>query len=568
MFCCKGGIFIFKKRIRHLQRYRDIVFAFSRYGFGYIAIELGLYDILSLPKRVFTREAPKEPVQTTEERVRLFLEELGPTFIKLGQFASTRADILPAELLKELEKLQDNVPPFSSEEAIQIVEYELGDTVDALFGDFNENPLAAASIGQVHNAVLKTGESVAIKIQRPNIREKIFADLEILQDLASLAEHQLEWAARYQLKDIIKEFSRSLRAELDYTNEGLNAEKIANQFKKQSNVRIPEIYWDYTTKQVLTMEFIHGTKLNKEQALIDKHINLDVFAKRLVDTMFHQIFIEGFFHGDPHPGNIMVMPGEEVVLIDFGSVGRLSPDMKKHLSSFVIALMRQDTERLIKAINHMGIIPHDVDMQQLRADIDLLREKYYDVPLSQVSLGDAINDLFTVTYYHHIHLPSDLALLGKTLLTIEGIVTRLDPKLSIVKMAEPFGKQLIKERYHPKKIADHLLGDIGEYTEVVSDLPETIKELRSIIKNGKVRFELNIPGLNQTLKKLDQISNRLSFSIVLLSFSIIMTGLIVGSAIIRQSNVLWNVPVIEVGFVVATLMFLWILYGIFRSGRF
>lgn len=521
-----------------------------------------------MPKRVFTREAPKEPVQTTEERVRLFLEELGPTFIKLGQFASTRADILPAELLKELEKLQDNVPPFSSEEAIQIVEYELGDTVDALFGDFNENPLAAASIGQVHNAVLKTGESVAIKIQRPNIREKIFADLEILQDLASLAEHQLEWAARYQLKDIIKEFSRSLRAELDYTNEGLNAEKIANQFKKQSNVRIPEIYWDYTTKQVLTMEFIHGTKLNKEQALIDRHIKLDVFAKRLVDTMFHQIFIEGFFHGDPHPGNIMVMPGEEVVLIDFGSVGRLSPDMKKHLSSFVIALMRQDTERLIKAINHMGIIPHDVDMQQLRADIDLLREKYYDVPLSQVSLGDAINDLFTVTYYHHIHLPSDLALLGKTLLTIEGIVTRLDPKLSIVKMAEPFGKQLIKERYHPKKIADHLLGDIGEYTEVVSDLPETIKELRSIIKNGKVRFELNIPGLNQTLKKLDQISNRLSFSIVLLSFSIIMTGLIVGSAIIRQSNVLWNVPVIEVGFVVATLMFLWILYGIFRSGRF
>ncbi|HLR71693.1 MAG TPA: ABC transporter, partial [Pseudogracilibacillus sp.] len=258
----------------------------------------------------------------------------------------------------------------------------------------------------------------------------------------------------------------------------------------------------------------------------------------------------------------------EVVLIDFGSVGRLSPDMKKHLSSFVIALMRQDTERLIKAINHMGIIPHDVDMQQLRADVDLLREKYYDVPLSQVSLGDAINDLFTVTYYHHIHLPSDLALLGKTLLTIEGIVTRLDPNLSIVKMAEPFGKQLIKERYHPKKLADHLLGDIGEYTEIVSDLPETIKELRSVIKNGKIRFELNVPGLNQTLKKLDQISNRLSFSIVLLSFSIIMTGLIVGSAIIRQSNVLWNVPVIEVGFVVAILMFLWILYGIFRSGRF
>lgn len=551
-----------------MQRYRDIVFAFSRYGFGYIAVELGLYDLLSLPKRVFTKDKAKVPAHTTGERVRLFLQELGPTFIKLGQFASTRSDILPEDIIHELEKLQDDVPPFSSAEAMTIIEEELGDNVESLFKEFDETPLAAASIGQVHRGVLVSGEPIAIKVQRPDIRDKIFADLDILYDLANLAENQLEWASRYQVKNIIKEFSRSLRAELDYTNEGLNAEKIANQFLDDSRVRIPEIYWDFTTKKVLTMEFIHGTKLNDEEELLDKGINHDVFAERLVDTMFHQIFIEGFFHGDPHPGNIMALPDEEVVLIDFGSVGRLSPEMKQHLSSFVIALMRQNTDRLIKAIDRMGVIPPDVDMKQLRADVDLLREKYYDVPLSQVSLGEAVNDLFTVTYYHHIQLPSDLALLGRTLLTIEAIVVRLDPELSIVKMAEPFGKQLIKERYHPKKIAENIIAEVEQYTEIFSDLPDTIKELRSVIKKGKVRFELNIPGLNQTLKKLDQISNRLSFSIVLLSFSIIMTGLIIGSAIAGQSTMLWNIPVIEVGFVVATLMFLWILFGIFRSGRF
>lgn len=551
-----------------MQRYRDIVFSFSRYGFGYVAMELGLYDLLSLPKRIFTKEQSKRQTQTTGERIRLFLEELGPTFVKLGQFASTRSDIFPNDIIKELEKLQDDVPPFSSVEAKRIIEQELGASTNHLFKEFDESPLAAASIGQVHRGVLNTGETIAIKVQRPNIRDMVYTDLEILMDLAGLAEHRLEWASRYQIKDIIKEFSQSLKAELDYTNEGLNAEKIANQFQNDSNVRIPKIFWDYSTKQVLTMEFIHGAKLNEDEKLLDIGLEHDLFAKRLVETMFHQIFIEGFFHGDPHPGNIMALPGEEIVLIDFGLIGRLSPNMKKHLSSFVIALMRQDTDRLIKTITRMGVVPDNVDMEKLRSDIDLLREKYYDVPLSKVSLGESVNDLFTVTYYHHIHLPSDLALLGKTLLTIEGIVERLDPDLSIVKMAEPFGKQLIKERYHPKQLAKNIFDDIEEYAEIISELPETIKEVRSVIKKGKVRFELNIPGLNQTLKKLDQISNRLSFSIVLLSFSIIMTGLIIGSAIVRQSTLLWNIPVIEVGFIVATLMFLWILYGIFRSGRF
>lgn len=551
-----------------MQRYRDIVFAFSRYGFGYIAIELGLYDLLSLPRRVFTKDQSKRRKQTTGERIRLILEELGPTFIKLGQFASTRSDVFPNDVIIELERLQDNVPPFSTENAKQIIEQELGSPVSDLFKDFNETPLAAASIGQVHQAVLVSGEKVAIKIQRPHIRETVHTDLEILQNLASLAEQRLQWAARYQIKDIIEEFSKSLQAELNYTNEGRNAERIQKQFANDPKIRIPKIYWDYTTQTVLAMEFIHGAKLNEADKLEAMDVDGEVLAERIVKSLFHQIFIEGFFHGDPHPGNIMVLSNEEVIYLDFGSVGRLSPEMKKHLSSFVIALMRQNTDGLIKAIRRMGVVPEDVDMKKLRADIDELREKYYDIPLSQVSLGDSVNDLFDVSFEHHIHLPADLALMGKTLFTIEGIVEKLDPDLSIIKMAEPFGKELLKERYHPKTVTENVINDLSEYSDIIRDLPTTINELKSVIKHGKIRLELNIPRLERSLKKLDQISNRLSFSIVLLSFSIIMTGLIIGSSVVRQSTLLWDIPVIEIGLGIAILMFLAILYGIFKSGRF
>ncbi|SHF72704.1 2-octaprenylphenol hydroxylase [Ornithinibacillus halophilus] len=551
-----------------MQRYRDIVTAFSRNGFGYIAVEMGLHDLLSIPKRIFMKDKQKIRKKTTGERIRLFMEALGPTFIKLGQFASTRSDILPKDIIIELERLQDHVSPFSTQEAITIIERELGSNIDTLFSEFKETPLAAASIGQVHYAVLHSGKQVAVKIQRPNVFNTVRTDLEILNDLAALAESRLEIAAKYHVRDIIKEFSISLREELDYMNEGRNAEKIAKQFVDNPKIAIPNIYWEYTSQKVLTMEFVQGTKLNDPEKLVENNLNQSVLAENVVDSMFHQIFIEGFFHGDPHPGNILAQKEEQIVFMDFGLVGRVTAEMRGNLSSFVIALMRQNTDGMVKAISKMGMVEDDVDMTRLRKDIDLLKDKYYDVPLSQVSLGDAVNDLFSVAYKHHIKIPADLTLLGKTLLTIEGLVEELDPNLSIIKMAEPFGRQLLKERYHPKKVSEQVIRDLTEYGEIISDMPQTIKELKQVIKKGKIRLEVSAPEVDKSLRKLDKISNRLSFSIVLLSFSIIMVGLIVGSAVVRQSTLLWNIPVIEVGFIIAIIMFLWILYAIFRSGRF
>ncbi|WP_307192608.1 ABC1 kinase family protein [Mesobacillus stamsii] len=559
---------IFEKRIRHFQRYRDIVAAFSRNGFGFLIKELGLLELLSLPKRLFVEDYPEIHSKTLGERIRLFLEELGPTFVKIGQIASTRPDLIPADIIHELEKLQDRVPPFSFQEVKTIIEQELGVAIDSVFEEFHESPLAAASIGQVHFAVLNSGERVAVKIQRPNIKKIIETDLEILQELALLAELRLKWAAQYQLRDMVEEFSMSLRAELNYTIEGRNAEKIDKQFENDPKIRIPKVYWKYSTPKVLTMEYIEGKKLNEIQKNEDEEYNHKILAERLVHAIFHQILIEGFFHGDPHPGNIIALPGEVIVFMDFGMVGRLTTELKSHFASLVISMMRQNTDGVIKAITRMGLVPDDVNMQRLRSDVDQLKEKYYDVPLSQVSLGEAVNDLFSIAYQHHIQIPADLILLGKTLLTIEGTVEQLDPELSIIKMAEPFGRQLLKERYHPRKVAGKVLNHMFEYAEILTELPKSIQQYTTVLKKGKMRMEITIPELDLFLTKLDRISNRLSFSIVLLAFSIIMVGLIIGSALSRQSLLLWNIPAIEIGFGVALLMFLWLLYSIFKSGKF
>ncbi len=488
--------------------------------------------------------------------------------MKMGQFASTRSDLIPEYITKELAKLKNQVPSYPPEEAKTVIEQELGARTENLFESFHENPLGSASIGQVHYAVLKSGEPVAVKVQRPDIEDRIKTDLEILKQLAVLAEFRLEWAVRYQVKEIVEEFAKALQAELDYTIEGRNGDKIANQFTKNPHIHIPDVYWDYTTKKVLTMEYVSGTKLNDVRLLAREGYNIKKLAERLAHAVFHQIFMEGFFHADPHPGNIAALPGDGIVFMDFGMIGRLTPDMKDNFATLVIALMRQNTDGVIKAITKMGVVPDDVDIQTLTADVDLLRDKYYDIPFSQVSIGEAMNDLFSVAHDHYIQIPANLTLLGKSLATMEGTVEKLDPELSIIKVAEPFGRQMLRERYRPKRMAKDLFHQWTEMGEVLMDMPKNLRDVASIVKKGKLPVEISISKADMFLHKLDRISNRLSFSIVLLSFSIIMVGLIIGSALGGQSSILWDLPAIEIGFGVAILMFLWLLYSIFRSGRF
>lgn len=551
-----------------MERYREIAVAFSRNGFGYIVKELGLDQLFPLPKRVMINKEQEKSQKTLGERLRLISEELGPTFIKMGQMASMRPDVIPKDVIRELELLQDQLAPFPYSEVEAIIEKELGAPVEELFQSFTPEPIGVASIGQVHEAVLHSGEEVAVKIQRPNIKKQILTDLEILHELSDQATHRVNRLKKFQLKNIVEEFEKAILNELDFLNEGRNADIMAKQFQENKHLIVPKIYWDYSSKKVLTMELIEGVKLNDIQELNERGYDKEVLAERFSNAILHQIFKDGFFHADPHMGNLLALPGEKLALLDFGMVGRLSSDMQTHFASLMIAMVRQKPESIIKAIRKMGVVPEDVNEHELRGDIEQFMIKYYDVPLSEVSLGESVTDLFSIAHEHDIHIPTDLTLVGKALLTIEGVIEPLHPNLSVMEVAEPLGKELIHDRYNPKNIAENIFDQLDDYGDVLHDMPELVQELSSIMKKRKLPIEISIPAADSFFTKLDRVSNRISFSIVLLSFSLIMVGLIIGSALGRQTSVLWNIPAIEIGFVIAVLMFAWMMYSIFKSGRF
>lgn len=361
-------------KIRHTNRYKEIVVALVRHGFGYMVEELGLFHLIALPRK-WMRRNPEETAKTSGERIRLVLEELGPTFIKLGQLSSTRQDLLSEDIIKELQKLQDQVPPFFSiEEVRAIVEQELHTPMDEIFSEFSDKPLAAASIGQVHYARLRSGEAVAVKVQRPLVDKIVERDLDILLDLAALAERRVDWVAKYRIRLMLEELAKSMREELNYTHEGRNADKIARQFQGHPHVCIPKIYWECTTSKVLTQEFIDGITLNQYEELQQQGHSMKDTAEHLVKAILHQLLIEGFFHADPHPGNVIVMRDGRLAFVDFGLVGRLNEDMRDHLSTLVIAMMRKDSDGIVRALFRLGIVSDDVDTGALRQDLDILRE--------------------------------------------------------------------------------------------------------------------------------------------------------------------------------------------------
>ncbi|MCL6627175.1 MAG: AarF/ABC1/UbiB kinase family protein [Alicyclobacillus shizuokensis] len=557
------------RKVRHFNRYRTIAQILVRNGFAWLVARLGLHDVLRLPRKWFTPGDESSASQPSMPwRVRRMLEELGPAFIKVGQVASLRRDLLPEPLILELEKLQDQVPPFSFADAKAIVEDELSCPLEDVFAMFEAEPIAAASLGQVHRAVLRSGEVVAVKVQRPGVQQQVRVDLEILADLAWRAERHLSVAKHYRVSDMVEELSRTVLQELDYRAEARNCERIARENRGNPEIYIPKVYWPYTTSRVLVMEYVQGTKLGDVAKLREQGFDLSELAARASRAVFEQLLIRGFFHADPHPGNLAALPDGRILFLDFGMVGRLTPEMRDHLTSLVIALMRRNTDQIVRALTRMGVVPPDVDMVKVRRDIDDLREKYYDVPLAEVSLGESVKDIFTVAYKHRIEIPPDLTLVGKTLLTIEGVVENLDEGFRIMDIAEPFGRRLLWEKANPATAARRLLHGAEVLSELTVELPRVLQDVLRQLRRGPVEFNLRVPELEQVLRNLDRIGNRLSFSLMVLAISILVAAWMIASSLTDPKLPVLGVPATDVGLILIFAMLVWLIWSILRSGRF
>ncbi len=544
-------------RYKHFRRYREIANVLAKHGFGYLLNSLGLAEFN--PGRAADAGETDVPREIKAVRLRMVLEELGPTFIKLGQLLSTRSDIFAPTYITELEKLQDEVPPVSFGDISKRLEMELGQPLSHIFSAFDPTPLAAASIGQVHAARLADGTRVAVKVQRPGIRSIVETDMEILYDLAGLAQRHTTWGELYRLTEIVAEFDHILHNELDFIAEGRHAETLAANFAEDEEVYIPRIYWDYTTKKVLTLEFLDGIKLTNLQGLAEAGHDPAEIGRKLIEALLQQILIDGYFHADPHPGNMMVLADGKLAFLDFGIMGSLDQDMRDHITSLIFGLINKNSGDILRAVTNMGVLPAHVNMFQLRRDIDRLREKYYEIPLKDISAAESLGDIMSVAYRHRIQVPTEFTLLVKTLVVTEGIATRLNPDIRIVQIAEPLGRKLLRHRFSPSRIRKLFWDNINDYHILFSRLPGQLNHIIELLHKGEIKVRTENPDIDRALSRLNTMINRLVYSII-------AGALIIGSSmLIRERITFWGIPLAELGFILAGITGLWLLVTMIRS---
>jgi len=517
---------------RKLKRTTQIVKIFANHGFGALMDRLGILKYLKIEmqtKEYSERELSKLSIG---ERLRLSFEELGPTFIKLGQIMSTRPDLLPREIIHEMEKLQDAVAPFSISDVKQVIEFELGDKLENIFREFKEEPIAAASIGQVHRAKLLSGKDVVVKVQRPNIEKNIELDLGILKDLADFIDNRTKLGKLYSFSKMAEEFETTITNELDFRLEGENAETFKVNFKDEANVIVPDISWIHTTSRVLTMDEIKGTSLKNFEALDQLGLDKKIIARNLANSVLYQILRDGFFHGDPHPGNIMVLENNKIAFLDFGMIGQLSPHRKNQFLKMLMGITLKDSKLIIQAIVELDAISNSINMRKLGKDIDRLRDQVLSVPLSEIKIGEVFNEIFDLAFTYNMMIPGEFTMLAKSLITLEGLVEKLDPDLNILEIAEPIAGKLIFTLISPEKIGREILSGAMDYGNLVRKFPSVFLNFLGKIEHDDFTIQIKVKEAERYAQKIDRSFSRLSISIVFLSLSIVIAGTIIGLSLI------------------------------------
>jgi len=509
------------QNIKDISRLQHIVNVLFKYEFGYFISKFRLTEHLPLPKRLQKHRFLKK--DTPPFRVAAVLEELGGTFIKLGQLLSLRPDLIPKEFCDEFSKLQDDVKPFPTEEAKKIVETELKKSIKELFKNFEDKPIAAASIGQVHKAQLQNGHHVVLKIQRPKIDEQMKTDIDILYHLAHIAEKHYP---ELHPVEIIEEFEHYTDNELDYVKEAKNVDKFHHNFENEKNIKIPKVYFDYTTSKVLTLEYIDGKKLG-ESELSDKSKKRVV--KIVVNSLFTQIFIHGIFHADLHPGNIFIMDDERIAFLDFGIVGRLNEEFRNKALQLFLAITNGNLTGIVNSLLELGVAREEVDEEQLKEDLYETLGEYYGTTLKQVNISQVFQKIITLTKKHNLRLPTNFVLLAKSLITVEGFASEYDPGFNIIKTAQPFVKKLTKQRLKPKYLINSIIKTSDKLKDFIVKVPDHATLLVNKIKDQDFNIRKIHNDLQNLVVQLNKASNRLVLGLIIM-------GLLIASGFMMQYN--------------------------------